>query len=442
MNLYTNPNRHAPSCDRLGRNASDGYVYVAVLFTTLIVMATVAASLSISTANLSSQANRGRRIEALQMAESEIHRLTAEMQTSGQWRTNASNDQFTGWRDWTVGTATGSVREVRHRFHDPDGSLDDDDRDSVELTVHARIDETESAVMVRLEPDPQPLGLLAYAVTASDDLEFESGGTLVTERSVQVFDDCKTNSSGLLVTPRLECNGLVQMSLRGDLAIASVATPTYSVIDRYKVAGTQILATSVPISGGEYLIEDVVLSPNSNPFGSNDAAGIYWLNAGDQTVRINHCRLDATLVIENAAEIFLSGGINWSYPDSAEAILVSDAPITLQNVESHLSESDRGVNFNPYGSPYRETLSNGTNTDIYPTELRGFVYSTHNIKIESLVADATLPIVGSVLGRDVIIEGRVTVRHLDEWMETPPIGFADRVPMRFVRGTMRRIASP
>tara|TARA_R110002049_G_scaffold4601_5_gene32069 strand:- start:107440 stop:108801 length:1362 start_codon:yes stop_codon:yes gene_type:complete len=420
-----------------------GYVYVAVLFTTLIVMATVAVSVSLSTANVRAQNDRGRRMDALRIAESELQRLAAHMRTSAQWRSQMINDEFTDWREWNVGpSASGETRHVRHRYTDSDGNLNDDSADSVDLTVHARIGTTESAVSVTLEPDPGPLDVLNYSVTSSDDLHLESGALLNTERAVQVYDDCRTNSSGRLITPELQCSGKVAFTVRGDRTASSVSVPSYNVLNRYRSVGTQISAWSIPYYGYQRRIQDIVLSPSANPYGANDAAGIYWIDAWGQTIRISNCRIDAILVISGAAEVILSGGITWNYPNEPEAILVTDSSIRIENVNATLSEEDRDVNFNPTGSPYRGTLTNSTKTDTYPTELRGFVYTTQDILIQPLDDDATLPITGSLLGSDIEIYGNVSVRSLDEWNESPPIGFADRTPMRFVRGTFRRIPSP
>jgi hypothetical protein len=232
------------------------------------------------------------------------------------------------------------------------------------------------------------------------------------------------------------------MTLRGDLVAASVSLPTYDVLARYRSEGTRILIASLPQSGGERLIQDIVLSPTINPYGTTDAAGIYWIDASGEKVRIANCRLDATLVISDANEVLLSGGLAWSYPRTPDAILVCDSKITIENLESTLSEPDRNSNFNPLGSPYRDTLTNGTTFDTYPTELRGLVYTTKDILIKPLVGNGILPVTGSLLGDKIQIEGAVSVQQLDEWIDTPPIGFSDQVPMQFVRGTFRRIPSP
>ena len=419
-----------------------GYVYVAVLFTTLIVVATVGVSLSVSTASLRSEMDRNDRVEAIRIAESEIHRLAAAMRVSGGWRSDNVSGQFSDWRDWDVATATAidpATRRVRHRYTDPDGLLDDDDSDSVQLIVHCRVGSARTALAVTMEPDPQPLEILGCSVTCTDDMLFASNGLVVTERPVFSADDC-TGVSGLLVTPRLDCGGSATVTLRGDLGDATINLPSYDVPDRYKSMGTEIDVDSLPLSGGQRIIQDRVVSSSVNPFGTADPAGIYWIDADGEGIHIADCRIDATLMVEDASEIRLSGGLNWNYPTTPDAILVTDSPITFGDVQSQLSEADRSTNFNPPAVPYRGTLSNTTTIDIYPTELRGFVYTSEDILVESH-GDFLLPIVGGLLGRDITVEGRLSVRHLDQWLDMPPSGLSNRVPMRFVRGTWRRVAA-
>jgi hypothetical protein len=198
----------------------------------------------------------------------------------------------------------------------------------------------------------------------------------------------------------------------------------------------------VPLVSSERIIEDRLLSPTSNPFGAVDPAGIYWLDAAGSKVVISHCRLDATLAIRNASEIEIKGGIVWNYPSGADAILVTDASVRFQNVEATLSETARNVNFNPVSSPYRQTLANSTSTDVYPTQLRGVICTSSDLRVDPLVSDAVLRVTGSVVGRDLRIDGHLVVTRLDELLSSPPPGLSDPIPMRLVQGSMRRIPSP
>ncbi len=261
-----------------------GYVYLAVLFTTLVVVASVAAALSISTSSLRSENDRSRRIGALRLAEGELHRQAAIIRASGQWRTDAKNDVFSDWYSLTTdGTEMTGSPQARHRFTDRDGQLDDDDHDSAELTIHVKLGGSEAAITATLESDPIPFDLLRYSVTATDDIRIEPDKALSCENPVQVADDC---TSGFLTTPRLECSGSVTVTLRGDLAASALSLPSRDTLNDYIAIGTEIPFASIPEQSGDLLIQDIVLSPTLNPYGATDPAGVYWFDARGKTVRI------------------------------------------------------------------------------------------------------------------------------------------------------------
>ncbi len=157
---------------------------------------------------------------------------------------------------------------------------------------------------------------------------------------------------------------------------------------------------------------------------------------------ISHCRFDATLAIRNASHIEISGGIVWNYPTTADVILATDSPITLTNVEGTLDEAVRTANFNPASSPYRQTLFNSTTTDVYPTELRGVVYTSDDLTLDPLISNASLHVTGAIVAKDLRINGYMTVTQLDELLSQPPPGLSNLTPMRFTRGTFRRVPSP
>lgn len=422
------------------RRRPGGFLYVAVLFTTLIVMTVVATSLSISTTNLHGERDRAFRGEALRYAESEIHRLAAGMRTSSQWRSDSTNDVFTDWYSIDIdGVAYEDNRQLRHRLVDVDGDLADDPSDSVTVTVHARVGRSEAALSVDLESDPAPLDLLRYSVVTTDDLRIESNASLSCERPVAVLEDCQGDPSGILTTPELRCSGTIDVTLRGDLAAGVGTLATDDVVATYVAAGTEIPVSLIPQPSGDLLLQDLVLGPTINPFGSPDPAGIYWINAQGNKLVLSHCRISATLAVTNASDVELRGGIVWGFPDSAEAILVTDGNLQIEAVEAMLDETARNTNFNPASLPYRRTQFNNTTSDVYPTQLAGVLYTSGELRIGPLVADAGLPIQGILMGHVVRIEGRVAITHLDEVLVEPPLGMADPTPMRLVRGTFRRI---
>lgn len=431
---------------RTSPNASrrNGFIYLAVLFTSLIIMTAVAGALAMSTSNLRAENDRLSRQSALRLAENELHRIASGMRTSSLWRDNSTNNAFTNWYGTMVDGVSVNEGTVRHRFVDVDGNLADDLSDAVDLTVHAAVGRAEAAIVATLESDPNPFQILHYSVTASDDIRVEDGGTIAAEGSIQVHDDCKTNSWGIITAPRLECAGNIEsyVYLRGDRATSAVSMPTSDIVSEYISKGTRIPRGALGWSGGDRAIRDVVLSKTVNPYGSVDPNGIYWINAGGFDIRIQNSRIEATLAIYNAADIEIRGGIVWRHPGAADAILVTDSNIHLYDIEATLDEDDRGVNFNPPIMPYAGTDSDSDQTDVYATSLTGLIYTTNDFRLDPLVDNHHLILTGSLIARDIRVDGHLQIRQLGELVADPPASLADATPMRFVRGSLRRIPSP
>ncbi|WP_145421308.1 hypothetical protein [Planctomycetes bacterium K23_9] len=422
-----------------------------MLFTSLIIVAVVTASLSLSTSSTRSELDRINRQSALRLAESELHRIATVLSTDDQWRDSHSNSVYSDWLSLATlsgSTDTGVVSSdrgnarVRYQLFDVDGDLANDAQDEVVVTAHARVGRSHVAVTATLQNAYPPLPILDYSVTTTDDLEIDSPGTLSTNGIVQVADDCKTGTVGVLVAPELQCSGLNLLSVRGDIASADVQLPSHDVVDVYAQAATTIPTNAIPQNAGVLQLQDILLSSNTNPYGAVDATGLYRINAQGNVLRISHCRIDATLVVEDCPRIDLSGGLTWSFPQQADAILVTDGTIRLQNVEPVLDESARGINFNPASTPYRGTSSNSNQTDSFPSELRGIIYAQNHIECDALTDNSRLNITGALICRDLRIYGNVSITSLPELIDWPPVAFADWRPKRFVRGSFRRVATP
>ncbi|TWU07536.1 hypothetical protein [Stieleria varia] len=426
-----------------GRLCRAGYVYLAVLFTALIVSAAVAASLSVSTSGLRSQIDRVNRMAAMRLAESEMHRQASRLSSDANWRNNHTDGAYSSWLNAT-GLVVSSTDQasVRYQLSDVDGDLSDDDFDDVQLTVHARVGDSQSAITVQLQPAYRGLELLGYGVTALDDLRVEWGAVLNSESAVQVADDCLTSTSGTIVSPLTECSGTIMPAIRGAFAGENVAGPTHDVVDVYMQSGTQIPVSSLPWQSGKRTISNAVLTAGTNPYGSTDANGVYWIDAGGSHVRITNSRLGCTLAIYDASSIELTGAIVWEYAAVPEAILVADAPIYFNAIEPVLSESTLGVNFNPSSSPFRGSISNTTIDDQYDTQFRGLIYSSDDVTVYATSDGSPIWVTGSVIGDDVTLYNDVHIFSLPELVSSPPAGLIDPTPMRFINGTMRRVPTP
>ncbi|TWU56533.1 hypothetical protein Poly51_24440 [Rubripirellula tenax] len=421
-----------------------GFLYVAVLFTSLIVSILVVTAISNSTQRAKEQSDWVDRGLAVRAAESEMHRLASMMRDSSLWRQEMLSGRFSAWRPWSTGTAIirGSNREVRHRYVDQDGSLDNDPTHPVDVTVHARVGRSQYAITTTLQWDRQPLSILNYGMTAVQNVHFQDDGSITCERPVQVGENCTESSGGLMVTPLLHCDGTTQMTLRGDLAPDALIQPSRDLVETYQQISGPMARTAIPSGGTGRVIRDRLISATSNPFGPADASGIYHVDMKGEKLVIEHSRIDATLVIESASEIEIRGAVTWSYSAHPDAILVTDSPVRFVAMEPELSEASRAVHFNPTGSGYRGMYGNTTLTDRFPTELRGLIYSQSSIQFEPLVDGSNLIVTGMIVGHSIEIRGNVSVFALDELFSNPPDALCNPVPMRIVRGSWRRIESP
>ena len=429
----------------LNRN---GYLYVAVLFTSLLLSASVATMLSLSTASLQSKSSLARRHQARQLAESEIHRIAAIMQQNTTWRDNRSSGVFSNWQSIAVHDTGGNLLLamdseglVRHKLIDSDGDLNDDLFDSVKLVAQAKVGDSEHTVSVSLTPSHEPLSLLSCSVTSWDDIEFDLGSSLSSDQSIQVDDDCKGDPSAIISTSLLQCGDVNEVILRGDLAGETIVPPMVDVVDRYLSIGTEIDRISLPTLSGRIQLRDLVISAASNPFGATNPDAIYWIDGGNQQFDIQDCRINATLVFRNANEIVIGEGMVWDHPSDAAAILVTDSPIVFEDLTATLSESARSTNFNPPGTPFRGQTNNNT-SNIFPTYFRGLIYTSDDIDITPPSDDTHFRLTGTLLGKDIALHGPVSVTKLDGLVRSPPLGFTNLIPMEFVRGTYRRLPSP
>ena len=409
------------------------------MFTSLLLVVVVAASMSLTLSRSRRATDAAERDEVCRAAESEIFRLAATMRESADWRTALNSGQFSARRDSLVASVFGPIT-VRHSFTDTDGDLTDGETDSVELLVHAVSANAEMAIAVQLEWDPGPLDFLSHAVSAEDDIRIKSGGSLACERSVRTGDDCRIDNNCILATPTLQYHDELTGYLRGDSIVAG-QVPLHDLVAGYQLVGTEIDLGSLPFSNGAYQIQGCLLSPSDNPYGTADAAGIYFIDADGSKIDISNCRIAATLAIADCNKVNISGGVVWEYPINADAILVTDGEITVEDLEANLDESVLGVNFNPASTPYRVDVSNATMTDVMPSVLRGVIQTSQDLYFKQ-DGQEPLRIFGCLACSKLQVAGDVRIFPLDEIYENPPPQLSSTVPMRFVHGSWRRAATP
>jgi hypothetical protein len=199
--------------------------------------------------------------------------------------------------------------------------------------------------------------------------------------------------------------------------------------------------SSLPASG--YLLDRIVLSPTSNPYGAVNANGLYVLDCNGQNVTISACRIVGTLVLLNAGSATkVQGPISWEPATPGYPTLMVATSITLDfDASVPLSESTYGVNFNPAGtpSPYSGGASDVDAADGYPSIINGIIYCGGDLTL------ATAPgFKGCVIaaGKINCTGAAVNFSYSNASFVNPPPGFTTAYPALYpVAGTWQRVTN-
>jgi hypothetical protein len=188
-------------------------------------------------------------------------------------------------------------------------------------------------------------------------------------------------------------------------------------------------------------LQKIVLSPQSNPYGSLNPEGIYVIDCQGEEIRVKKLRVVGTLVLLNPAatsridkkvhfepalpnfpSLLVSGSIQFKYVDNVT-----------------LNESAEGVNFNPPGTPYEGSEDSDT-TDTYPSLIKGLVYVSGQL---NLVADGKDSVVdGVVVCGSIAANSDFILTYQSTFLNYPPPGFAVGSEMEISPGSWERATSP
>lgn len=98
-----------------------------------------------------------------------------------------------------------------------------------------------------------------------------------------------------------------------------------------------------------------VLSANTNPYGSTDANGIYYIDCGGtQTLVIERSRIVGTLVVINPGSNSRigDGPIHWMPAKPGYPTILVSGNFSIWSTNTNLSESTNATNYNPSSTPY------------------------------------------------------------------------------------------
>ncbi len=348
------------------------------------------------------------------------------------WRNDYSNGSWISSQ--AIGSGTMSVQVVN-----PNGALNNADNDPVVVTGTGVKGTARQMLSVTLVANTTPISCLGVGVYCG------GGGTF---NAATVGGTSTIGAGGTLTLTNTAFNGnpfeapaIVPAGCTGMGAQTILSTgrtlPSGSALSYYTSHGTAISYASLP-SGGT--IQQCVLSPSSNPFGSQtNPQGIYVIDCAGQNIKIQNARIVGTLVLLNTGSTsIIQGSVNMAPAVANFPTLLISGPMQFAYTSAALNESTAG-NLNPPGTPYNG-VANTTATDTYPSVIQGLVYVSGNAAFSS-VGSATMR-GGLVVAGTLNVQGTFNMTYDPTWYQKPPPGFfVTPPPMVVSPGTWVRVVN-
>lgn len=338
------------------------------------------------------------------------------------WRTNLSPGAWVTELD--AGEGTVSLEAI-----DPvDGDFADSLGDPLVLRGAGRCGDAVQILEVTLDPTQSSLPCLDTSMTADGNVTFNT--VTVTADNV-IAANGQIGASGSQVWPNVEAIGLMTGStyLGTRTTVTTPRTvPADTVFDSYIAAGTAIPVTSLASN----VMQNVLLSPASNPYGSPNPQGIYYIDCLSRRVIIRNCRIVGTLVLLNTRSgSRTEPSVVMETTSAHMPVLLVRGPFRIET-GSILSELTTLVNFNPPDTPY-EGASNILPIDTFPAKVKGLVYISGAARTQNI---ANLH--GTLVGGSIVLRGTTTSVFDPLILATPPEGFEIYDGVQVTPGTWRR----
>ncbi len=412
-----------------------GYLYVAVLLTSLVVSAMGLVALSVASLRMRNTLDTNDYAAAQILAKSGIEQGIASVRSDNTWRTKFTNGLESP--STTLGQGAFTWKLV-----DGDSNLNDDDSDSVRVVGIGRVGRTTVAESVRMLANGLALPCLGSSLHCAGDISVKSGVQLMTDQ--QLSSSGSISAGGFLssVQGDVEASGTATGSIQGNiLQNAPVRRmPGSSAFDYYMDNGTSISIESLPNVSGIRTIEKQLLSPKVNPYGDLNPEGIYLVHCGGQRICIKNSRILGTVVlIAPASNSSIEGSLRWDSAIANYPALLVNGDLEIKSSTAALSESTMAINFNPTSTPFQGTMDADL-IDEFPSEINGLVYISGKFNVSQDLYESTFRGVTVCQTMDASSSARFNYRSLI--FDRPPPGFARGNPMVVSPGSRRRETLP
>jgi hypothetical protein len=232
-------------------------------------------------------------------------------------------------------------------------------------------------------------------------------------------------------------SGTVQPTWTGTLTKATVSVLFSGTADFWV---DQVSFTDVTYPKNSSIIDRVVLSPTSNPYGTPNASGIYVINCAGKQIAIGNSRIAGTLVlIGQSGSSIVQGPVIWEPAVANYPALLSDNSFKIGFDATPLNEGDLNLNFNPTGVPYPYNggVSNATTGDSYPAAINGMIYCGNDLTLMNAPSLNGITIADHNIA---VTATPVNLKYNSIYLNNPPPGFvAGTVTMKVTPGSWKRI---
>lgn len=418
-----------------------GSLYIAVMGVSMIVGVMSLAAIHLVRMTLKEATGRNDRYQAAVLGSSAVENGLIVLANDPNWRTTFQSGVEYPSTPVTLGGGTFTWKLV-----DDDGNLADDLSDTVLLQGIGRFGDVTHVEQVRLQPTDVGLTCLEASLHSSGPIVINNV-TWTTNQFVST-----NNSSNFAIdrygSGHVDGNAEAVGGIQNPAVTGSKTTgitprqmPGSYVFDYYVNLGTMIDINLLPSTSGNRLLEKVVLSPQSNPYGNPNPEGIYVIDCQGGNLWVRDLRIVGTLVLLNTGagskidhEVHFEPSIP-NYP----SLLVSGNIKFQYNSQVQLNEVAEGVNFNPVGTPYQGSEDSDT-LDNYPSVIKGLVYVSGEL---NLVADALDSAVdGVVVCGSIAADSNFILTYRSWFLNYPPPGFASGSTMEILPGSWIRTPSP
>jgi hypothetical protein len=414
-----------------------GYLYVAVMITATLVGLVGLSAVSVARLNLRTTTRTADSSSADFLAQSAVEHALAVLKNDPAWRTTYQNNiEYPG----TAISMNGGT--VTWKLIDPDGSLLDDDSDTVRIYGIGRQGSATSVQSVQLYPTETPLSCTEAAFHCAGSVSLGLLINWATDDEISTNGSLGANAFGTSITGNAYAAGSIVGNISGTKTSIATARrmPGSDAFDYYKARGTWVDINALPLVSGKRMIEKAIVSPASTPWGRTNSAGIYVIDCGGQNLEIKNSRIVGTLVILNpGTSCVTSSAVHWDAKVSNLPALLVDGAFQIGHSQPNLKESDLSTNFNPSGTPFEENADNDT-TDDYASEINGLVYTTGQLTV--LAAFSRTRVNGSTICGSSSCVSAATFNHKSVFTNYPPPGFASGSAMEVIPGTWRRDVLP